>query len=147
PRNVLFDGTRLWLVDWETSFRNDPLVDVAVISHELAPAPELQDVLLQSALGCEPDRATRARFTLMRQVTRLYFACVILRGFGARAEPDPDLKALRPDEFVAAVQSGRLRIGTPELLYEWGKMFLAAFHANLAAPDFEAALSEVASRN
>ena len=24
PRNVLYDGQRLWLVDWEAAFRNDP---------------------------------------------------------------------------------------------------------------------------
>ncbi len=28
PRNVLFDGRRLWLIDWEAACRNDPLVDV-----------------------------------------------------------------------------------------------------------------------
>jgi len=142
PRNVLFDGERLWLVDWESSFRNDSLLDVAVVSLELAATPELQEVLLRGALGREPDRATRARFTLMRQAARLYFACVILRGFGSRAEPDPDLKALSGAEFVSAIQEGRLRIGTPELLYQWGKMFLAAFRAGLDAPDFETALAE-----
>lgn len=147
PRNVLFDGERLWLIDWETSGRNDRFADVAVLSHELAGTPELQDVLLRYALGREPDRAARARLQLMRQVTRLYFACVILRGFASRAEPDPDLKALTPDEFVSAIQEGRLRIGTPELLYAWGKMFLAAFQAGLVAPDFEQALDAVASRN
>jgi hypothetical protein len=147
PRNVLFDGERLWLIDWETSGRNDPFADVAVLSHELAGTPELQEALLRSALGREPDRATRARFPLMRQVARLYFACVILRGFASRAEPDRDLKALTPAEFVSAIQAGRLRVGTPELLYQWGKMFLAAFQAGLAAPDFEASLGAVASRN
>jgi thiamine kinase-like enzyme len=27
PLNILFDGNRLWLIDWENAFRNDPLVD------------------------------------------------------------------------------------------------------------------------
>src|SRR4051812_40754340 len=25
PRNLLFDGERLWLIDWENAYRNDPL--------------------------------------------------------------------------------------------------------------------------
>jgi thiamine kinase-like enzyme len=29
PRNILFDGNRLWLIDWEGAYRNDPLVDLA----------------------------------------------------------------------------------------------------------------------
>jgi aminoglycoside phosphotransferase (APT) family kinase protein len=61
PRNVLFDGERLWLIDWETSGRNDPFADVAVLSHELAGTPELQDALLRNALDREPDRTARAR--------------------------------------------------------------------------------------
>ena len=39
PRNIIFDGARLWLVDWETSFRNDPMVDLAIVTGELAPTP------------------------------------------------------------------------------------------------------------
>ena len=32
PANILFDGERLWLIDWETAYRNDPLVDVATLT-------------------------------------------------------------------------------------------------------------------
>ena len=27
PSNILFDGKRLWLIDWESAYRNDPLVE------------------------------------------------------------------------------------------------------------------------
>jgi hypothetical protein len=36
PRNVLFDGERLWLVYWELAFRNDPLADVANIANNFS---------------------------------------------------------------------------------------------------------------
>lgn len=57
PRNVLFDGERLWLVDWELAFRNDPLADArltaltpdefraAITRGELRGTPELLFVL------------------------------------------------------------------------------------------------------
>jgi aminoglycoside phosphotransferase (APT) family kinase protein len=31
PNNILFDGERLWMIDWESAYRNDPLVDVAIV--------------------------------------------------------------------------------------------------------------------
>ncbi len=31
PGNVLFDGNRLWMIDWESAYRSDPLVDIAVL--------------------------------------------------------------------------------------------------------------------
>jgi hypothetical protein len=142
PRNILFDGARLWLVDWETAYRNDALTDLAVVTHELAGTPDLQQQLLRSWLGREPDPATNARLVLMRQVTRMFFACVIFRRFAgdSNREPDSDLKALTGAEFIARIQQGRLRLGTPELLYEFGKMFLAGFRDGLTAPGFEEAL-------
>jgi len=143
PRNILFDGTRLWLVEWETAYRNDSITDVAIITHELAGTPDLQNELLRSWLGREPDPVMNARLVLMQQLTRMFFACVIFRRFAAdpNREPDSDLEALTGAEFSASIQQGRLRIGTPELLYEWGKMFLAGFRNGLAAPGFEEALA------
>jgi aminoglycoside phosphotransferase (APT) family kinase protein len=146
PRNVLFDGARLWLVDWETACANDPLTDVAVLTHELASTPELQDTALCAWLGREPDRAVRARLALMRQVTRLFFACALLRLFAGNPErrPDSDLTALTSAEFLAALQAGRLKLGSAELLYAFAKMFLAAYLAALRAPDFEESLAAAA---
>jgi hypothetical protein len=81
----------------------------------------------------------------MQQVTRMFFVCVILLRFAAdpNRKPDSDLTALTGEEFVAALQQGRLRIGTPELLYAWGKMYLAGFRYRLTAPGFEEALMQV----
>src|SRR4051794_5261785 len=31
PSNILFDGKRLWVIDWESAYRNDPVVDAAVL--------------------------------------------------------------------------------------------------------------------
>ena len=56
PRNLLFDGKRLWLIDWENAFRNDPLVDLAIALDNFAPSPELEEVLLHAWLGRTPDR-------------------------------------------------------------------------------------------
>ena len=74
PRNIIFDGERLWLIDWETAFRNDPLTDVAILAENFAGTPELEDALLQGWLERPADRELRARLVLMRQLTRLYYA-------------------------------------------------------------------------
>lgn len=143
PRNLLFDGTRLWLIDWETGYRNEPLTDAAVVTHELAGTPALQGELLRSLLGREPDPGANARLFLLQQLTRLFFACAIFRRFAGDPSrtPDADLTALTGTEFVAALQEGRLRIGTPELLYAWGKMYLAGFRHGLTVPEFATALA------
>ena len=53
PANILFDGARLWVIDWESAYRNDPLVDVATALDTRARSPELEEV------PCAPGSATR----------------------------------------------------------------------------------------
>jgi aminoglycoside phosphotransferase (APT) family kinase protein len=141
PGNILFDGERLWLIDWETAYRNDPLVDVAIFTLYLAASPEHEEVLLQSWLGRSPDRALRARLVLMRQLVRLFYACASsLHAASSSAVPETDLAALTPAEFRAAVDDGRLVLGAPETQRIGGKVALATFLAVLATPQFEEAL-------
>jgi aminoglycoside phosphotransferase (APT) family kinase protein len=142
PRNVLFDGERLWLIDWETSFRNDPLADLAILANNLAATAELEAVLLRAWLGRTPGRLLRARVALMRQLTRLYYAGIILVASARAAQgaaPDPSLAAPTQAEFAIAMREGRLT-ATRDVLYTIAKMCLAGFLAGVSTPEFEEAL-------
>jgi hypothetical protein len=142
-RNVLYDGERLWLVDWELAFRNDPLVDVAILADNFAQAPELAEVLLQAWLGRPADQLTRAKFTLMRPITRLFYAAIIFSRFAGAPPPTPDtdLTPLTPAELMAAVAQGRLTNAGSDTLYALGKMMLAGFMSGCAEPGFEKAMA------
>ena len=56
PSNILFDGERLWLIDWESAYRNDPLVDVAIVSDSFALSLELEDVCCRLGSAALPTR-------------------------------------------------------------------------------------------
>jgi aminoglycoside phosphotransferase (APT) family kinase protein len=71
PSNILFDRKRLWLIDWESAYSNDPLVDVAIALDNLASSPELEGLLLKAWFGRAPDDALYARLALIRALTRL----------------------------------------------------------------------------
>ena len=146
PRNIIFDGERLWLVDWETAYRNDPLTDVAILVENLAPTPELERVLVEAWLGREPDRTLCARLMLMRLLTRVYYAGLLLSlaARQPRAVPETDLAAPSPDEFRAAVERGERgerAPASPETIFTLGKMSLAGFLSGVSAPGFEEALA------
>jgi hypothetical protein len=142
PSNILFDGERLWLIDWESAYRNDPLVDVAIVLDSLAPSPELEKVLLQAWFGRAPGEALRARLALIRALSRLYYAGVLLSASAAasRAAPDTDLSAPGLQELQLAIRQGRLMPGAPETKHILGKLFLAAFLSGVAPPGFDAAV-------
>src|SRR5580692_1270795 len=57
PDNMLFDGSRLWMVDWEAAFQNDRYADLAVVANMLV-ANDAEDaeeqIFLQEYLGALP---------------------------------------------------------------------------------------------
>lgn len=139
PSNILFDGERLWMIDWESAYRTDPLVDIAIVSDCLARTPELEDILLQAWLGRTPDQPLRQRLGYVRALTRLYYAGVLLSASATapRTAPDTDIAAPTFAEMQAAFRAGRLRIGTPSTKHVLGKMFLASFLTDVATPGFD----------
>jgi Ser/Thr protein kinase RdoA (MazF antagonist) len=129
-RNVLFDGRRLWLVDWETAYRNDPLVDVAILADNLASTPELTSQLLENWLGRGPTASEAGRLEDIRRLTRLYYAGLLI-GFGGKStEPMSDLSAPTQAEANELQRSGELSDVLPHTLLVVGKMCLAAFLAD-----------------
>src|SRR4051794_35672741 len=129
PSNVLFDGKRLWLIDWESAYRNDPLVDVAIMLDNLAPSRELEDIFLAACFGGRLNEGLRPRLELVRALTQLYYAGVLLSASAAASwvSGDKDLSAPNPTDFERAIRAGRLRPGAPETKHVLGKMFLASF--------------------
>ena len=129
PRNILFDGERLWLIDWESAYRNDPFIDIAIVLDSLAPTPQLEDIVLRAWLGRAPDAAFRERLDIARALIRLYYAGVLLSASATlpRAQPDGALSAPTLPQLRSAIAEGRIKTGTAESLHTVGKMYLAAF--------------------
>jgi aminoglycoside phosphotransferase (APT) family kinase protein len=141
PGNLLFDGTRLWLIDWESAYCNDPLVDLATLIDSFAFSPELKGILVNSWLGRAPDDTFCTRLATVRALTRLYYAGVFLSASAAskpRTTPDLDLSTPTIEAFKQSIREGHLKAGSPEVLHTMGKMYLASFLSADAVPGFGA---------
>ncbi len=123
PRNILFDGNRLWLIDWESAYRNDPLADVAIVLDSFALSPALEPVLLDAWFGRRPDEAVLARLGLVRALTRLYYAGVFLSAAAAALGPVGETGL----SVSAALRDGALDPDSPGTKLILGKLYLRAF--------------------
>ncbi len=59
PANVVDDGDRLWLIDWEYAGIGNPLFDLASVAANFQLTDEESQDLLQCYLGCSSDTAAR----------------------------------------------------------------------------------------
>ena len=55
PENVLFDGERVWLVDWEAGFLNDRYLDLSVVGNFLVTNEEEEKTLLRRYFAAGAD--------------------------------------------------------------------------------------------
>jgi thiamine kinase-like enzyme len=78
PDNILFDGQRVWLVDWETAFLNDRYADLAAVANQVVTNDEEEMVYLQEYFGAAPDQYQLARFHLMQQIAHLFYTMAFL---------------------------------------------------------------------
>lgn len=126
PRNILYDGARLWLVDWESSFLADRYVDLATLANVFAHTPEEEALLARTYFGEAPTAERQARLYLMRQINQVFYGVILLNGVAAER---PDLRetsleapslaeihqALGTGDFVLESWRGRLTYGKARL--------------------------------
>jgi aminoglycoside phosphotransferase (APT) family kinase protein len=78
PGNLLYDGRRLWLIDWEAAFAADRYVDLATIANWFVRAPDHEALLLATYFGGPPSAEQRARFQVMRVVNHVFAGVIFL---------------------------------------------------------------------
>lgn len=126
PGNVLWDGARLWLVDWEIAFANDPYADLATLCNDFASPRDAahdgaddEQRLVHAYFDGAPTPDQDARRWLMQQALLMLRAALFLRAVRAQrpalqltaADLDaPTLSELRP-QLAQLVQTpdGQLR--------------------------------------
>jgi aminoglycoside phosphotransferase (APT) family kinase protein len=139
PGNFIFDGERLWLIDWESACRNDPMVDLAIIIDSFGFSSDLEATLVQRWRGRAPDQAFCERLATVRALTRLYFAGVFLSNSAAsqiRAVPDTDLSVPTVEAFEKGRSNDTSKGSRAERMHTLGKMYLASFLSGEPVPRF-----------
>ena len=86
PDNMLFDRSRLWLVDWEASFQNDRYADLAVVANMLVADQAEERDFLTAYFGAPPTAYQSARLHLMQQLAHVFYALAFLN-LGATKKP------------------------------------------------------------
>ena len=79
PSNLLYDGKKIWIVDWDAAFCNDRYVDLAVAANFFLTDASLENLYLGAYFGESPAPYHKARFFVMRQVCRLIYALLLFK--------------------------------------------------------------------
>lgn len=147
PDNILFDGRRVWLVDWEAAFLNDRYADLAVVANLVVTNDAEERVYLQEYFGKPPDRYQLARFFLMRQVVHMFYAMAFLLLGSSGAANQSEKK---PPEFNAMQRSmwvGNVNLADKDTKVLYGRAHWEQLVQNMQKARFKEALRIVSDRH
>jgi len=131
PRNIVHDGVRPWLVDWEAAFLADRYVDLSAVANVFARTPETEAVFLTRYFGRAPTGAETARLFLARQISHLFHALAFLAGAAAE-KPGQRLDGVAPDDRTLEQMHAALGAGAPLLDHWEGRLAYGLAHLGQA---------------
>lgn len=137
--NIIFDGVRPWLVDWEAAFLNDRFVDLAalanfVVKNEADETKFLQTYFQDSLTGYDA-----ACFYLMGMVVHL-FCFTICAGAGT-IEPAADLPSF--NSFHDRLWAGEVNLGNEQEKSAYGLVHIEEFRRKMKHDRLKEALELV----
>jgi len=147
PDNIVFDGQRVWLVDWEAAFRNDRYADLAVVANMLVTNVAEETAYLQVYFGQPPDAYQRARLHLMRLAAHLFYAVVFLwQGASSKpidwSDPVPDYA-----DFQRRFWAGEIKLTDAHTKTVYGRIHWTQFLHDVQQARYKEALAIVADRH
>jgi Phosphotransferase enzyme family len=146
PGNILFDGNRLWLVDWEAAFLNDRYADLAVVANFVATSEAEERTYLQEYFHQPPDQYQLARFFLMQQIAHIFYTMVYLL-LGSSGKPvswSEDVPEF--DEFHRRLWSGEVKTADSQTKIIYGRVHWHRLSRNLRQARFDEALRIVSEQ-
>jgi len=147
PENVLFDGHRVWLADWEAAHVNDRYFDLAIVANFVVTNDAEEMVLLEGYFGRFPDEYQLARFFLMRQVLHMMYAAffLLLGNPGNPADQSEMLTTFR--DLHRRIWAGEVDLADNHMKTVYGRVHWEQLLHNVRQTRFDEALRIVSERD
>lgn len=143
--NILYDGVRAWVIDWEAAFVNDRYADLANAAGFFVEEDDREEAeFLAAYLGTPATAYQRARLVVARfanHVAYVAFLALVNARAGVPAQPTPDYRA-----FHDGIIAGTIDLADAATKVRYANVHLAAARAALASPRLAAAAAVLAGR-
>ncbi len=142
PENIIYDGERPWLVDWEAAFLNDRYSDLAMVANFVVRNDTEEKDFLCSYFGAKATEYQHARLFLMRQVVGMAYFVFLLT---ITAKTPIDLNFNRQDFsiFHEGLWAGRITLESDEVRQQYGLVHMEQLKHNFQLKRFEDSLKIV----
>lgn len=140
PNNMICDGKRIWVVDWDAAFLNDRYVDLAISANFFVANDAQEKTFLEAYFGDDLKPYNSARFFIMRQICRLIYAALMFK-LAHASDPagivdDPDMQTMNLRKVGEQMGAGKLSLSSYRGQVLYGKALLNEALADMRSPRF-----------
>ena len=147
PENIVFDGRRVWLVDWKAAFVNDRYFDLAIPANFLVTNDAEEKAYVQEYFGQPPDEYQLARFFLMRQVMHMLSAAFFLLLGSSNKPINQSEKLPLFRDFHQRIWVGEVNLADNDMKTVYARIHWEQLLQNMRQARFDEALRIVSDRH
>jgi thiamine kinase-like enzyme len=140
--NIIFDGIRPWLVDWEAARLNDRYVDLAAIANFVVKNDKDETDFLKRYFGESFDEYKQARFFLMSQVIHIF--CFTLCSISVGKAIDINMSTPGFHQFHDRLWNGEVNLANDDEKLHYALIHLKELLNNMQTRRFDESLRIVA---
>jgi thiamine kinase-like enzyme len=145
--NIIYDGVRPWLVDWEAARLNDRYVDLAAIANFVVKNDDDETEFLKRYFGETFDGYKQGRFFLMRQVVHM-FCFTLCSLFASGSKPiNINMSTLPFHEFHERLWNGQINLDSSEEKLHYALVHLKELEHRMQTKRLDESLKIVADRH
>ena len=147
PNNMVFDGAKIWIIDWDAAFKNDRYVDLAITANFFAAADMEEDTMLETYFGDNLKEYNKARFFIMRQICRIVYAMLMFRLANASGRSgaihDPGMQEATLTAIRKQLADGQLNLAEYQGQLLFGKAMLNEALNNMRSDRFDQSIQQL----
>jgi hypothetical protein len=148
PENILYDGERPWLVDWEAAFPNDRYTDLAVVGNFVVTNDEEEKEYLKKYFGEGLNEYHHARFFLMTQLMHVFYFTFFMKIVATAGKSiDPDAPKPEFREFHNDIWAGKISLEGTDAKMQYAWAHFQKLHNNLQLKRFDESLRIVSNNH
>lgn len=146
PENILYDGSGVWLTDWEAAFTNDRYSDLAIVANFAVTNEADETAYLNRYFRREVTKYELARFYLMQQIIHMSYFTVFMTIAAPKGNPI-DLNVIAKydfRDFHNRMWAGEIDLANNESRLEYALVHMEKLHSNMRLDRFNNSLKIVA---
>lgn len=146
-RNILCDGNRLWVIDWEAAFLNDRYADLAIVAKSFVSDKNQEKIYLNYYFGDNYNDYKKARYYLMQQVCHMYYAMLMFKFAATMRSSDfkhsSNMDVIPLSQVPKLMKKGELSLNEYEGRLIYGKALLNEALNNMKRIKYDESIAKV----